>query len=163
MGKRFSTLLNVQLYELTAKEIGKLRIDQYKNNRFYETRLPKYCIHSENGTVRDSDYYLQFVETGDEKFILFNANTVDEVLQEEISAIGLEEIFKDIDLRPYIKELHIQTYKDLLHSKLQVGQYLVINIDYVECGTWEYKEWEAQYSVCGVLRKNLTLIESVTT
>lgn len=162
MGKSFKTLLDIKVYELTGKDIGEIKKQLSYANRFNDKFLPDYCIRQDNGKVTDSDYYFQFVETGEEKFLLFNVSTIDELLKEEISGAGVDSILKDIDLRPFFKELEILGKDDILKYKLSPSQYLIIGIEYHECGSWEYPEWEALYSVDGVLTNNLKLIELAT-
>src|SRR5579859_5443825 len=132
MIKKFRTLLEIKCYELTAKEIVDLKKKQYESNRFHVDVLPDYCVRSDNGKIAYSDYYLQFVEENtidhnEEKYLLFNASTIDEFLSEEISGCGLEKILEDVDLRPFFNELQ---KNDISHHKLEPSQYLIIEITY---------------------------------
>lgn len=162
MAKSFTTLLEVKIYELTGDEIGAIKKEEEEANHFRFTKtLPEYCLRDDNGKKGYTEDYLQFVESGDEKYLLFNASTLDEILSEEISGCGLDTILENVDLRPYFKELEIQTKDNITHRKLVSGQYLIIEVNYVECGSWEFTEWEAQYSVKGVLTNNLKVIELV--
>lgn len=152
MAKKLRTLLEIKSYELTGNDIGYLKKSFAESNRFNEKVLPNYCVREDNGEFAHSDYYFQFVETGEEKFLLFDADTIDDVLKEEISGAGIDSILKDIDLRPYFKELYHFNKDNVFRHHLMPSQYLIIQIEYVECGSWEYPEWEAQYSIEGVLK-----------
>ena len=154
------TLLAIKLFELSGDEIGKIKRDEVESNRRYDTILPEFCLHSENGTLRKTVDYLQWIETGEEKYFLFEAHTLDDILFEEISNCGIEEMLKGIDLRPYFKEFQKLTYKNLLHRGLQSGQYLVISVSYTGGGYWN-DDWDCDIYVSGVLSNNLKYIEPV--
>lgn len=155
MIKRFRTLLEVKCYELTGKQIVELKKEQIESNRFHSEVLPEYCVRSDNGKIADCDYYLQFItedaiSEDEEKFLLFDASTIDEFLKEEISGCGLDTILEDVDLRPYFNELR---KIDISHRRLEPSQYLIIEISYTGGNSYFYSDdWDAEYSIEGVLK-----------
>lgn len=128
MRRSHKTLLSVEVYEFTGKDIGELR-NQYQYDRYLSRILPKYTINKEFGNILDADGYLQFVENGDEVYTLFDILTIDNLLNEEISNGGLENIFKNNDIRPFLDKMNKKKYKDFKRS-LTSAEYLIIEIIY---------------------------------
>lgn len=158
MVKTFKTLLNVKIYELTGDEIGEIKKQQEKSNRFYDSILPEYCLHTENGTLRTTADYLQWIVSGEEKYLLFEAHTLDDILHEEISNSGLETVLDGIDLRPYFKSLYKLNKRDLIYNQLQSGQSLIVNIVY-SGGNFFDDDFDCEIYVDGVLTNNLEIIK----
>lgn len=159
MSKLHKCLLAVEVYEFTGDEIGELR-KQYKHDRYLDGILPKYSFNQHNGFIADADSCFYYVEEGKEKHLMFNISTVDRLLQEEISMGGIEDVLKDIDLRPFLKHLKKHSYKDFQRS-LNSAEYLVIQLEYIGGGYYNPDDVDLLVSVEGVLYgNNLTLIES---
>lgn len=160
MSKIKHCLLAVKVYEFTGEDIGKLR-RQYEHDRYLDSILPKYTYNTNtnSGTLIDAPSFLQFIEDGDEKFILFDVSTVDELLEEEISTGGLDGLLKDIDLRPWIEKFKKYTYDDF-NRCLDSAEYLIIGLEYVGGGYYNEFEVELYVSIEGALVGNkLTLIK----
>lgn len=155
--KSFKCLLHIKLYELTGDEIGEIKKEEKEGHRFYETILPQYCLHVENGKLKTTRDYLQWIESGEEKYLLFDANTLDDILDEEISNGGIEELLRDIDLRPFFLNFHKLKMKGLTHRSLQSGQYLIISICYIGGDMWN-PDWDMEVYVDGVLTSDLNLL-----
>jgi len=154
-------LLALEVLELTGDEIGKLR-KQYEHDRYLESVLPKYCINTNNdkGGIIEASYFLQFVDSGDQKYTLFDYKTVDNLLQEEISNCGFDDLLKDYDIRPYLKKFSKQNYESFGRN-LSSAEYLVIDIEYSGGGYWNEYEVDVDISITGVLVGN-NLIEIKT-
>lgn len=160
MIKKYKTLLNVNLFELTGDEIGEIKKKEREGNRYYNTILPEYCLHSENGSLRTTIDHLQWIESGEEKYILFQAMTPDDLLQEEISNTGIEDLLKNIDLRPYFNLLKKLNKDGLLHRGLQGGQYLIIELLYIGGDMYD-PDWDMDVNVEGVLTSILEILKPV--
>jgi hypothetical protein len=155
MNKTFRTLLDVEVYEVTGAELGELRATA-KHDRFLERNiLPEFCV-DENGKVRRSESYLQWTDTGEEKYTLFNATTSDKLLGEELSNSGLEDLVKEFDFN-YI--LLTFTKHKLKNRFLQIppSEYLVIDLQYVGGGSFYNDDVDLLVNVIGKL--NLSKIE----
>ena len=153
-------LLALEVFEFTGEEIGKLR-EQYKHDRYLDDVLPKWTLNTNNGSIINSPGFLQFIEDGIDKFILFNASTVDRLLQEEISNGGLESMLKGIDIRNYLEHFKKHTYDDFCRC-LPSAEYLIIGLEYTSGGYFNEYEVDLHVSVEGALvGNNLTLIEAI--
>ena len=155
MNKTFRTLVDIELYEVTGDELGELRAIA-KHDRFLERNiLPDFCV-DENGKVRHTESYLQWVETGEEKYTLFNATTSDKLLGEEISNGGFPELVNEFDFNYMLLTF---TKHKLKNRFLQIppSEYLVIDLQYVGGGSYYNDDVELLVDVIGKL--NLKLIE----
>lgn len=153
-------LLKVDIYEFTGEEIGKLR-EQFQHDRYLHKILPQYTFNKEHGNMLDADGYLQFVYEGDEKFLLFDLETNDELLNEEISNGGLDNLLKGIDIRPYLAQMKIRKYDDFKRS-LNSAQYLIIQLEYVGGGYFNADNFELNVDLVGALvGNNLTLVKEL--
>jgi hypothetical protein len=155
-----SCLLKVDVYEFTGNDIGKLR-EQYQHDRYLHKILPKYTFNKEYGNMLDADGYLQFVYEGDEKFLLFDFETNDDLLNEEISNGGLDTLLKGIDIRPYIEKMNFKKYDDFQRS-LSSAEYLIIELEYVNGGYFNENEFDLNVNLVGALvGNNLTLVKEL--
>jgi hypothetical protein len=149
MNKTFRTLLDVEVFEVTGEELGELRAIA-KHDPFLERNvLPDFCV-GENGKVRRTESYLQWVETGEEKYLLFNATTSDKLLGEEISNAGFPELVKEFDFN-YI--LLTFTKHKLKNRFLQIppSEYLVIDLQYIGGGSFYDDDVDLAVDVIGKL------------
>lgn len=146
------TLLALDLIEITGDEIGKHFSSRKK-------QLPDYCIRNDNGEITQTENYLQFVSEGEEKYLLFNYFTADSILDEEIQNCGLEDLLKNIDLRPYVSEFkNLIKYEDY-GKALSTSNYLVIDLIYTGGSYYEPYDYDMDVEVVGVLDSKLTLKE----
>jgi hypothetical protein len=162
MSKLHKCLLAVEVYEFTGEDIGKLR-KQYKHDRYLDKILPKYTYNTNTncGTLIDSPGFLQFIEDGDEKFVLFDVSTVDPLLKEEMSMGGLDGLLDDIDLRPWIDKFTKRTYDDFQRC-FDSAEYLIIGLEYFGGGYYNPDDVDLHVTIEGALVGNdLTLIKSV--
>jgi hypothetical protein len=150
--------LGIKLYQLTGDEIGRIKKDEIESNRFYSTRLPEFCLRDDRGTLTYTVDYLQWIESGEEKYYLFEAQTLDEILHEEIRNSGLESLLKDIDLRPFFKKLQVLTFNGLNRGTFINGQYLIISLSYIG-GDMYNPDWDMEIDVEGVLTDKLEIIK----
>jgi hypothetical protein len=146
-------LLSVVLYEVTGAQLEQLREKHYSDRHAYKY-LPEFCLTKEN-KIAYTDVYLQFINSGEEKFFLFDVAYTEQPLAEEISAMGLEDIL-DMDMS-FLKTLTINQYEDM-HNRLPMASHIVIEAKYVESGSYEYPEVEAEFSIVGYLNSDKILI-----
>lgn len=149
-------LLNVIVYEFTGDEIGKLKEKYINKNRFYEEVLPPYCLNSGGSIERSADWF-QWIDRGEDKYILFDAQTTDRLLADEISNGGLEQIFDDIKLKSIFESFQKCGFEDFNRSTL-LSQYLVIELRYLTHFNGEYTDYSMESSLLGFLDYNLKLI-----
>lgn len=163
------TLLQVEPYFVMGSELGKLK--SYSNGRsYYEKHLPEYCFRKDNNTINESKYYLQYVYDGNEKYIVFDINTADKLLEQEINESGFhgkyglllydqndsynENAFYDIVTN------HFEIYPfEKYNRSYPVAQYIVVELEYYG-GTYEYPyDLDLNFTIIGHLNDNLNFIE----
>lgn len=152
-------LLAVDVYEFTGDDIGKLR-KVYNHDRYLTSILPKYTFNKEYGNIVDADGYLQFIDEGDERFILFNLETLDPLLKEEISNSGLDSLLKESNIRSYIEKMNIKNAEQFQRSLTSL-EYLIIEIEYTGGGSYfgYADDFDVHVGVVGALvGNNLELI-----
>jgi len=149
------TLLALQIYEVTGNEIG----EHFKRDK---RNLPTYSLNPKNGKIIESEYWLQFIEEGEEKYIVFEYYTCDALLQEEINGAGLEELLKNTDLRPFFEEFRklnmFGSREDYFYS-IRTSSYIVIDLEYYGGGSWYEDDYEVYYNCKGILDRNFNFIE----
>ena len=151
------TLLALTITELTTSEIG-------KHMKPGMVHLPEWCL-TDKGKIQRTEYYHQFAyegHIGDEKHILLDAQTLDDILHEEISNAGLEDLLA-FDLTPFINAFRergmIKKYEEL-HRTLGVSSYLVVNLEYRNCGSYEDPyDWELDVEIDGILDSKFNFVE----
>jgi len=151
------TLLAVELYELTGKEIGLLK-NKYLNKDYFESDvLPKFCL-DKDGFIRDTYYWLQFIEEGDEVYRLFEAATIDRLLDQEISSLGLEYILNNVNLTQMFENLKIHKFDDF-NRVLPSAEYIIIELIYTSSFNGESTEYDMDTNILGFLNENLEHIK----
>ena len=148
--KSIKCLLDVDVVELTGEEIGKIKKDESDGMRRYSSDLPEYCLHTETGEIRTTVDYLQWTESGEENFLLFDAGTTDSLLNEEISNIGLEDLLQGFDLRPYLNLMTKIKYDEFIRRGFRESEYLIISLYYIR-GDMYNPDWELDVNLDGVL------------
>lgn len=149
---KIRTLLAIEPYKFTGKELGKLK-SQYENKYYFDEHvLPTYCFREDNNKIARTCDYLQWVESGDESYILFYAETIDKLLSEEISNAGLDYLLKDVDLKSVVEKLKIHSF-EYFKRNLPSAQYIIIDISYYRT-SWEYEEYDMDLELVGPLKLN---------
>lgn len=147
--RRIRTLVDLVVYEATASEIGDLKRKANHTRYFERNILPEFCVRDDNNNVTRSDNYLQWIENGDDKYILFDMSTSDMLLHEEIIQDGFDGLVKGIDFR---KILHTFRKRKLdeKYLKLLPSEYLIIDLLYSGYG----EDTELEVEVVGKLNLN---------
>lgn len=154
------TLLSVTVVELSGDEIGKMRKNFVSYRHFESKFLPAYCVNPHYGNVTDSEAFLQFVNEGEDVYTLFDIETTDPVLNEELSNAGAESLlFKTVDIRtilaPFRRE-NDSNYKRCLNP----NEYLIVEIKYYGGDSAFGDDWDIDVKVVGAMvGDNLNLIE----
>ncbi len=127
-------LITLNLFELTGDEIGELKQRQIVESHALKF-LPEYCIRNDNEKIETTEQWLQFTESGDEKYFLFDILTIEEPLNHEIAHSGIDSVL-DFDIS-FLKKLPSIKYEDMDRS-LSVSQHVVFNLKYIDGGDGDY-------------------------
>ena len=112
-------IMAVNAYIINSNDLYELN-QKYKRTMWdhlhpYTINKKEYNDAANNGIV-SSDYYLQFSgfqeEENPNENTLFDFQTFDYVLGEEISAVGEEELFEGFDFKKIFSHFPILTYKN---------------------------------------------------
>lgn len=143
------TLLAVEVFRMTGKQLYNLRNKYYNQTHFYNEIVPEFCL-TDKGYVKDSEYLPWFKEDDKEKYILFNAYTADKLLESEIQNVGLPDLFEDQDLREFFKKIPGTSYEDF-YARLKPANYLVVDVEYWGSG----EDFESCATVIGYMSQDL--------
>lgn len=127
------TILAIEAYYFSEKDFYEMRepVKDYPLEHFYN-HLPEWCIRDDNGYINWTRAYHQWAGLHDvdgQKFILFNANPIDPILQEEISNVGFEDFFGQYDFRPLFKKLYVNE-APLRRLAIPHSQYIIVELTY---------------------------------
>lgn len=147
--RRRRTLIDVVVYEATASEIGAIKKKADHQGYFTRSLLPEFCVRTDNNYVTRSEYYLQWIEEGDEEYILFDAHTTDKLLGEEISLGGFDELVAEIDFKKCLEGFNRHLINDK-YLTLRESEYLIIDLIYSGYG----EDTELHVEVIGKLDLN---------
>ena len=143
----YRQLLAVAAYRLTGEQIGKLKEP-------LGTGFPEYCINTENGKIAYSVSYLQFVNEGNDEYVLFYVKHASPSLDCEMSDSGLESVLYYFDMRPLFDKLKYLTY-DEMGKRIPAEEYIVVDITYFNSGNDDY---EMEASVEGYLGEDMSFV-----
>jgi hypothetical protein len=149
------TLLAVECYQLTGDEIGKLKSKYLNKAHFEENMLPVFCL-DEDGHVRITYHWLEFIEDGNIVYRLFDALTADRLLDNEISEAGLDSLLEGVDLNQMYESLTVYGYDDF-NRVLPNADYIAIELIYHT--DKEESDSELETKVLGFLNKSLDFSE----
>lgn len=143
-------ILSLVVYKLTGEEIGKMRDPQSHDHN----NLPEFCIRNDTGKLDCADYYLQFVNEGDEYFYLFNTSFMSEQLGEEVSNVGFEALFRHENFAELIKYCHVITY-DEYYRCIPRESLFVVEMEYIGSG----EDLEVDCGIIGFLNKDMNFVK----
>lgn len=163
-------LLGVQLYELSTNYMYEIREKQKNANRIFEgSLLPEYTINTNkeaNNRPIKTDYFLQFVGVfkpenyeANIKYSLFDVNTLDQLLDYEISNSGFDDLFKECDFKKLLSVFKPNTDEDMKHMAIPTTNYLVVEIIYTTTQDFYSGGWEceSEIDVIGYLDSQMQL------
>jgi hypothetical protein len=145
----------------TGEELGHLRERIPPQSRKLLKNLPKYTINEEIQKIVEADFYLYWIEEGQDEYILFDLDTSDRFLQEEIENIGIGEtgsIIEGSDEELLISIIKNHAYKNKSDNLLPTPEYVIMNIEYFGGGAPDY-DWDVEYSIDGFMKKDLEIIK----
>lgn len=155
-------IMAVNAYIINTNDLYELN-QKYKKNIFdhilpYTINLKEYNDKANNDIIQ-SDVYLQFVpkikEENPNKYLVFDFQTFDEVLAEEISAVG-NDLFQGIDFKKILSNFSIKTFKDK-GNRLDAPFYLIVQMEYF--GSYDHYSGVSEYDliidIVGYLDGNL--------
>jgi hypothetical protein len=127
-------LLAVSVFEVSGKFIFDLMKNQRNPERVWDI-LPRFTINTNknaNNSITEARYHLQFVpsENNKEKYLLFDLNTSDELLNEEISNSGEEYLFKGFDFKKMLSFFTPGTEEDITKHSLRTSNYIIVELTY---------------------------------
>lgn len=145
-------LVIINLYKITGDEIGELKRKQNVSKFAYKF-LPEYCLRSDNGKIDYTEYYLQFIDSGEEEYFLFNVDYIEQPLAEEVSAVGINNVL-DFDFS-FLKKCAAMSYEDM-NNTLPKSTGIVFELEYIGGG----EDFDLNVSIVGMLdiEKNLQVL-----
>jgi len=129
-------LLAVELYEISEEFIYNLREAQHPRQDVFE-HLPEFTINKNEGANNQpivAKYYHQFVGAlrpeKKEKYLYFNLSTQDNILHEEISNSGMEDLFQGFDFEKLLSKFKPEPEKKISGFVIPHIYYLVVELVY---------------------------------
>lgn len=133
---KIKTLLSVNLYEISTKFIYDLRNAHPDSERLFKF-LPKYTINTNKNAnnriiyAQDFHQFVGFSENEENiKYLYFNFEAIDECLKEEIDNAGIENLFKDLDIKNILSNFTPENEKCLTNFSISRRKYLIVEITY---------------------------------
>jgi len=134
---KIKCLLGVELYEISDKFIYNLRTAQKHRQNVFDY-LPKYVLNTNAGQHNQpvtAEYHHQFVglfsnDTTNDYHLYFSLETLDYTLEEEISNVGIEDLFKKFDFLKLLAKFVPQSEDDLSKFVFPRMNYLIVEITY---------------------------------
>jgi hypothetical protein len=128
--------------------------------------LPKYTINTNVGggnRIMLSEEFLQFAgsfkaDNNNLQYLMFNINTLDSLLQEEMNQAGVEDFFKDFDFKEVLSHFIPQKEEDLEQFVFPHVNYLVIELHYD--GGFDHEgiyDCDMHVEIIGYLKENMEL------
>jgi len=154
-------LLGLVCKKFTGKQLGDLKKKTPPETRRLLRDLPQYTINDKYQKIVEADYYLQWVEEGDEEYILFDLVTSDQFLVEELSYVSVGDggsVIENEDEELLISI--IKNHADINDPNviLPSPEYIIINIRYFGGGYPDY-EWDVEYEIEGFINRKLETIK----
>lgn len=131
---KIKCLLAVELYEISDTYIRELRT-AHKHRDDVFRYLPTYTVNTnkeQHNQPMLADCFLQFAGMFKDtnKYILFNLETLDRQLEEEISQSGVEDLFKKFDFVKIMSNFDPHSEDDLSKMVFPTVRYLIVEITY---------------------------------
>jgi len=93
------------------------------------------------------------------KYLLFDINTLDQLLDYEMSNSGVDDLFKECDFKKYLSVFNPLTDDDMKHMTIPLTNYLVVEITYTTSQDYYSGGWEceSEIEVIGYLDSQMQL------
>jgi hypothetical protein len=143
----------------TGNDIGEMKTENHQF-RYKGSSLPTWCLNIKTGTLQYTESYLQFVNSGDEEYILFDVIYSDSLISEEISNMGLDDLIEKYDYRKIFSNFKIRAFKD---AWKHINSYIRVVYSLHYYGSYDYysggTEWDVDIDIIGYFDEELKLIE----
>ena len=155
------TILSIIPYGLTVHNFYELRKPiMDKPTRHFFNSLPEWCVRGEvkGGIIDYTENYHQWTGLMDHPdqgiFYLFDIFPVDEILKEEISQVGFEQLFEGYNWKPLFEKIPVNPPP---HKTLTIpfNIHVVVELTYENMGD---NEFELIVEVLGYLDGHMDLV-----
>ena len=134
---RHIALVGIELFDVSNNFIYKLSQNRPMPYQIFNV-LPKYTINTNKGGLNRimlAEEFLQFVgmfetDRDNPKYLMFNVNTLESLLNEEMNQAGIEDLFKDYDFKEVLSHFAPQKEEDLEQFVFPHVNYLVVELQY---------------------------------
>jgi len=158
-------LVGVELFNVSNNFIYKISQCRPMPYQIFKV-LPKYTINTNEGGLNKiilAEEFLQFVGTFESdkmntKYLMFNFNTLDSLLNEEMNQAGIEDLFKDYDFKQVLSHFVPQEEEDLEQFVFPHVNYLVVELRYD--GGFDHEgiyDCDMHVEITGFLKGNMEL------
>ena len=136
------TILSIIPYRLSQQDFFELRepIKEYPLHHFYNS-LPEWCIREDSGHIDYTENYHQFTghfkSNDPKKYVLFDINPVDLILQEEISNASVAGLFEGYDWRPLFEEIPFN-FSPIKTIQIPFSVHIIVDLEYHDAGDNDY-------------------------
>ena len=149
-------LLTIIPYMITSNEIYHIS-EMFKNRPrgYIFKQLPEFSINKDYGNILYTENYHQFtgmIPDENDVFYMFNLINNGDLLSEEISNCGLEDLIENYDWRPLFNKIPTNSFKKLC---VPFNVHIIIELNYIG----DYEDVETEIKVLGYLDNNLDLIK----
>lgn len=152
------TILSIIPYTHTEHDLFVLREPiKDKPSRHFFKSIPEWCVRN-NGSIDYTENYHQFTGLLDSKeetvYYLFDINPVDEILKEEISQVGVVELFEGYDWNPLFNKIPTLQMNALNSLRIPANTHVVVELNYFGSG----EDFETAVEVLGYLDNKMDFV-----
>ena len=120
--------MTISVISLTGNLIGEIKKAQY-SERHTSNWLPPYCLRKDNNTIDSTENYLQFIESGDDVYFLFDVDNTEQPLAEEFNEFDFDFLHGDYSIIKTLPSVRkIEKVMDLWSYGL--SDHLVFEVEY---------------------------------
>lgn len=134
---KHTALVGIELFKVSNNFIYKLTQNRPMPYHIFHV-LPKYTINTNVGggnRIILAEEFLQFVgcfelDNKNPEYLMFNINTMDSLLDEEISQAGIEDLFNEFDFEKILSHFIPENEERLENHSFPFVNYLVVELHY---------------------------------
>lgn len=89
MSGKYQGIIHFYFYKITGEQMVSLFESR---RRYYEHDRPIYIFRENNKNIDYVNSYYQFIQPDDKEYIVFDCDSADKILSEEISQVGLVDL-----------------------------------------------------------------------
>jgi hypothetical protein len=143
-------LLVVNLFSLSGDDIGNIKKENFNSYKYTLKKLPEYSI-DDNGKIKTSEYWLQFIEEGKETHHLFDIVYCSSCIRMEMEEMGID-IFEKFDFKKIFEKAPKINFEQYL-IKAPLDFCIIFNVEYINSG----EDVEFEIELEGYLDDNFEL------